>query len=70
MIVIRLKFNSNRFTSTCCSTGTRLDVLSDNTVPPEERNDVDEKRSCESEDQEYSTPRSSERGTSSLRSGD
>lgn len=39
MILIRLKFNGNRFTSVCCSDKTRLDVLSDNTVPPDERGD-------------------------------
>lgn len=63
MIVIRLKFNSNRFTSVCCSDKTRLDVLSDNTVPPEERGAIDTGDG-------YYTPRGStvdgggERGTS------
>lgn len=51
MILIRLKFSGNRFTTTCCSKNVKLDVLSDNTVPP------DDSDALEIEDVNYSTPR-------------
>lgn len=37
MIYIKLKFDGNRFTTTCCSKGVSLDVLADNTLPKEKR---------------------------------
>lgn len=60
MIYLKLKFEGNRFTTTCCSKGVQLDVISDNDVPPtakrsvltQETGDVDEDLSSEN----YSTP--------------